>query len=61
MAFPYFEGIGAARKAAQRVRVASGSGKFIVNDKEAADFFTRAATLRIFSAAQCGWPGTQWL
>jgi small subunit ribosomal protein S9 len=37
----YFEGIGRRKEGTARVRVADGSGKFVVNGKEAADFFTR--------------------
>ncbi len=37
----YFEGIGRRKESTARVRVASGSGKFVVNEKEAAAFFTR--------------------
>jgi small subunit ribosomal protein S9 len=41
MAVQYFEGIGRRKESTARVRVMSGAGKFIVNEKEAADFFTR--------------------
>jgi small subunit ribosomal protein S9 len=41
MSVQYFEGIGRRKEGTARVRVMTGSGKFIVNDKEAADFFTR--------------------
>ncbi|MCS6994116.1 MAG: 30S ribosomal protein S9 [Anaerolineales bacterium] len=37
----YFEGIGRRKESTARVRVAPGSGKFIVNNKEAPAFFTR--------------------
>jgi small subunit ribosomal protein S9 len=37
----YFEGIGRRKESTARVRVSEGSGKFTVNDKEAAAFFTR--------------------
>ena len=37
----YFEGIGRRKESTARVRVVSGSGKFVVNEKEAAAFFTR--------------------
>jgi small subunit ribosomal protein S9 len=37
----YFEGIGRRKEGTARVRVAVGSGKFTVNEKEAGDFFTR--------------------
>ena len=45
MAVQYFEGVGRRKESSARVRVMSGEGKFIVNDKEAADFFTRAGDL----------------
>jgi small subunit ribosomal protein S9 len=45
MAVQYFEGIGRRKESSARVRVASGSGKFTVNDKEAANFFTRAGDI----------------
>ena len=45
MAVQYFEGIGRRKESSARVRVMSGEGKFIVNDKEAADFFTRAGDI----------------
>jgi small subunit ribosomal protein S9 len=37
----YFEGIGRRKEATARVRVATGSGKFIVNEKEYDKYFTR--------------------
>ena len=45
MAVQYFEGIGRRKESSARVRVMSGEGKFIVNDKEAANFFTRAGDI----------------
>jgi len=42
----YFEGIGRRKEATARVRVGSGSGKFIVNDKEADQYFTRIGDMR---------------
>ncbi len=45
MAVQYFEGVGRRKESSARVRVMSGSGKFTVNDKEAAAFFTRAGDL----------------
>ena len=42
----YFEGIGRRKEGTARVRVSSGSGKFTVNDKEAAQFFTRPGDLK---------------
>ncbi|MBV6392228.1 MAG: 30S ribosomal protein S9 [Anaerolineales bacterium] len=37
----YFEGIGRRKASIARVRLASGNGKFTVNEKEGAAFFTR--------------------
>lgn len=41
----YFEGIGRRKESTARVRVMPGSGKFIVNNKEAAAYFTRAGDM----------------
>jgi small subunit ribosomal protein S9 len=41
MSVQYFEGIGRRKESTARVRVMSGSGKFVVNDKLAEDYFTR--------------------
>lgn len=41
----YFEGIGRRKESTARVRVMSGAGKFIVNNKEAAAYFTREGDL----------------
>ena len=50
----YFEGIGRRKESTARVRVMTGAGKFVVNNKEAADYFTREGdindTLLAFSA-----------
>jgi small subunit ribosomal protein S9 len=45
MAVQYFEGIGRRKQATARVRVMSGNGKFIVNDKQAEAYFTRLGDL----------------
>jgi small subunit ribosomal protein S9 len=37
----YFEGVGRRKESIARVRVATGSGKFTVNEKEGPAFFTR--------------------
>ena len=37
----YFEGIGRRKESIARVRLMNGSGRFLVNDKEAPAFFTR--------------------
>jgi len=37
----YFEGIGRRKEGIARVRVMNGSGKFVVNGKNAVEYFTR--------------------
>jgi len=37
----YFEGVGRRKESTARVRVSNGSGKFIVNEKELQEYFTR--------------------
>lgn len=55
MSVQYYEGIGRRKESIARVRVMSGSGKFIVNEKEVQAYFTRLgdldAILRPFAAA----------
>lgn len=50
----YYEGIGRRKESTARVRLTAGSGKFIVNEKEAKAFFSRFgdadSVLRPFSA-----------
>lgn len=41
MSVQYFEGVGRRKEATARVRIMSGSGKFIVNQKMIEDYFTR--------------------
>lgn len=41
----YYEGIGRRKASTARVRLMDGSGKFIVNEKEASAFFTRLGDL----------------
>jgi small subunit ribosomal protein S9 len=41
MSVQYFEGVGRRKESIARVRVMTGSGRFIVNEKEAAAYFTR--------------------
>jgi small subunit ribosomal protein S9 len=54
MSVQYFEGVGRRKESSARVRLMSGSGKFEVNGKEAAAYFTRIGdlqdVLRPFSA-----------
>jgi len=46
MAVQYYEGIGRRKESTARVRVMSGSGRFVVNDKTAEEFFTRLGDLQ---------------
>jgi small subunit ribosomal protein S9 len=41
MAVQYTEGIGRRKESTARVRIVSGSGNFIINDKPLEDYFTR--------------------
>ena len=41
MSVQYYEGVGRRKESTARVRVMSGSGRFIVNEKAAEDYFTR--------------------
>jgi small subunit ribosomal protein S9 len=41
MSVQYYEGIGRRKEATARVRVMSGNGKFLVNDKQGEAYFTR--------------------
>jgi small subunit ribosomal protein S9 len=41
MAVQYYEGIGRRKESTARVRVSSGSGQFIVNQKTGEEYFTR--------------------
>ncbi len=50
MSVQYFEGIGRRKQSIARVRIMAGSGRFIVNDKEAPDFFNRLGDLETILA-----------
>jgi len=41
MSVQYFEGVGRRKQSIARVRIMSGSGRFMVNDKEGGAYFTR--------------------
>jgi small subunit ribosomal protein S9 len=41
MSVQYYEGVGRRKESTARVRVMSGSGRFIVNEKDAENYFTR--------------------
>lgn len=45
MSVQYYEGVGRRKESTARVRVMSGSGRFIVNQKDAEAYFTRAGDL----------------
>ncbi len=45
MANRYFEGIGRRKRSTARVRVMSGTGNFIVNDKQVEEYFPRLGDL----------------
>lgn len=45
MSVQYFEAVGRRKESTARVRVMSGSGRFIVNDKDAEAYFTRFGDL----------------
>ncbi len=45
MAVQYYEGIGRRKESTARVRVMSGSGRFVVNEKSAEDYFNRAGDM----------------
>lgn len=45
MAVQYYEGVGRRKASTARVRLMGGSGRFMVNDKEASAFFTRLGDL----------------
>lgn len=41
MADEYFEGIGRRKESSARVRISTGNGAFVVNEKQAAEYFPR--------------------
>lgn len=45
MSVQYYEGVGRRKESTARVRLMSGSGKFMVNDREASAYFTRLGDL----------------
>ncbi len=46
MSVQYYEGVGRRKESTARVRIMSGNGRFIVNDKEAPAYFTRFGDLQ---------------
>jgi small subunit ribosomal protein S9 len=55
MSVQYFEGVGRRKQSIARVRIMNGSGRFIVNDKDAPAYFNRLgdveAILAVLKAA----------
>lgn len=45
MAIQYYEGIGRRKESTARVRLMNGSGRFVVNDKPAEEYFPRLGDL----------------
>lgn len=45
MSVQYFEGVGRRKQSIARVRIMNGSGRFIVNEKEAPAYFNRLGDL----------------
>ena len=50
MAVQYYEGIGRRKEASARVRVMSGSGRFIVNEKPLDNYFPRIGDMQAILA-----------
>ena len=56
MVVQYYEGVGRRKESIARVRLMSGSGKFVVNEKEAGAYFTRLGDLNdiLMAFKACG-------
>lgn len=50
MAVQYYEGVGRRKESTARVRLMNGSGRFIVNDKEALSYFPRVGDMESITA-----------
>ena len=50
MAVQYYEGVGRRKESTARVRLMTGSGRFIVNDKPAEAYFNRAGDIETILA-----------
>ncbi len=50
MAVQYYEGVGRRKESTARVRLMSGSGKFIVNERPAEDYFPRLGDIQAIMA-----------
>ncbi len=62
MSVQYYEGVGRRKESRARVRLMGGSGRFVVNQKEAAAYFTRLGDMDTILAAfkACGQDATQY-
>jgi len=50
MSVQYYEGVGRRKESVARVRLMSGTGRFIVNEKEARAYFTRTGDMELILA-----------
>ena len=50
MAVQYYEGVGRRKESTARVRLMSGSGKFVVNERSAEDYFPRLGDIQAIMA-----------
>ncbi len=50
MSVQYFEGVGRRKQSIARVRLMNGSGRFVVNEKEAVAYFTRLGDIEAILA-----------
>ena len=50
MSVQYYEGIGRRKESTARVRIMSGSGKFVVNDKDGREYFNRLGDVEAIMA-----------
>jgi small subunit ribosomal protein S9 len=50
MSVQYYEGVGRRKESSARVRLMAGSGKFVVNERPAEEYFTRLGDLEAILA-----------
>jgi small subunit ribosomal protein S9 len=50
MSVQYYEGVGRRKESTARVRLMAGSGRFIVNEKNGEDYFTRLGDVQAIMA-----------
>ncbi len=60
MAVQYFEGIGRRKESTARVRLMNGSGRFIVNDKEALNLLPPRRRYGMRLSARSRLPARSW-